>query len=55
MNYWSDPSFFIKELEKTLKDYEGLKEEEKKFKQITSEQDLKIQDLDEKLKTRIQM
>jgi hypothetical protein len=46
---------FKKELEKSLADYETLKDEERKFKQICDEKDLKILDLDEKLKTRIQM
>jgi hypothetical protein len=42
-------------LENQLKDYENLKLKEKQFKQITDEQNLKIQDLEEKLSTRVQM
>ena len=42
-------------MENQLKDYENLKIKEKQFKQITDEQNLKIQDLEEKLSTRVQM
>ncbi len=46
---------YIKELEKKLKDYDILKEKETQFNQINIEQNLRIQDLEEKLSTRIQM
>lgn len=45
----------IKNLEVDLQDYESLKTKETQFRQLSSEQYLKIQDLDEKLSTRIQM
>jgi hypothetical protein len=38
-----------------LKDYELLKVKESQFKQISDEQNLKVQELEEKLSTRIQM
>jgi hypothetical protein len=45
----------LKDLEKQLENYEVLKLKEKQFNQINDEQNLKIQDLEEKLTTRIQM
>ncbi len=45
----------MKDLEKQLENYEVLKLKEKQFNQINDEQNLKIQDLEEKLTTRIQM
>ena len=45
----------IKELEKQLIDYDILKVKEIQFSQITGEQNLRIQDLEEKLATRVQM
>ena len=45
----------VKELETQLTDYTQLKEKEIQFKQINAEQNLRIEDLEEKLNTRIQM
>lgn len=45
----------IKELEKQLADYDLLKVKETQFTHICSEQNLRIQDLEEKLSTRVQM
>lgn len=44
-----------KELELNLKNYEALKIKEKSFKQVNDDLSLKVQDLEEKLTTRIQM